>query len=153
MKGSLGIISLVGVSEKPVLLKWNEKKKKRKETFFLPFFLRHSKNLFSGLTKSNSFSFFLSSLLLFLGLHQRHMEVPRLGVESELQLPSYTTATATPDRSLVCDLHHSSWQRQILNLLSKAGIWTHILTDTSQICFRCTTTGTPSFAFLLLTWL
>ena len=26
-----------------------------------------------------------------------HMEVPRLGVESELQLPAYTTAAATPD--------------------------------------------------------
>ena len=27
------------------------------------------------------------------------MEVPRLGVESELQLPAYATATATPDLS------------------------------------------------------
>ena len=26
-------------------------------------------------------------------LHLRHMEVPRIGVESELQLPAYTTAT------------------------------------------------------------
>ena len=33
----------------------------------------------------------------FLGLHLWHMEVPRLGVESELGLPAYTTATATPD--------------------------------------------------------
>ena len=31
----------------------------------------------------------------FLGLHLQHMEVPRLGVESELELPAYTTATAT----------------------------------------------------------
>ena len=30
----------------------------------------------------------------FLGLHLRHMEVPRLGIEWELQLPAYTTATA-----------------------------------------------------------
>ena len=35
--------------------------------------------------------------LFFLGLHSRHMEVPKLGVESELQLPAYTTATATSD--------------------------------------------------------
>ena len=35
------------------------------------------------------------------------MEVPRLGVESELQLPAYTIATATPDLSHVFDLHHS----------------------------------------------
>ena len=33
----------------------------------------------------------------FLGLHLKHMEVPRLGVESELQLPAYTTVTATQD--------------------------------------------------------
>ena len=36
------------------------------------------------------------------------MEVPRLGVKSELQLPAFTTATATPDSSYTCDLYHSS---------------------------------------------
>ena len=41
------------------------------------------------------------------------MEVPRLGVELELQLPAYTTAT--PDPSCICDLHYSSWQHWILN--------------------------------------
>ena len=49
------------------------------------------------------------------------MEVPRLGVESELSLPAYARATATPDLNHVCDLHHSSQQRQILNPLSEAG--------------------------------
>ena len=50
-----------------------------------------------------------------------HMEVPRLGFESELQLLSYTTATATQDLSLVFDLQHSLlWQYQILNPLSEA---------------------------------
>ena len=44
----------------------------------------------------------------FLGPPQRHMEVPRLGVQSELQLLVYTTATAMPHLSHVCDLHHSS---------------------------------------------
>ena len=38
----------------------------------------------------------------------KHMEVPRLGVESELQLPVCATATATQCPSHVCDLHHSS---------------------------------------------
>ena len=52
---------------------------------------------------------------VFLGLHARHMEVPRLGVKLELQLPAYTTATARPDPSHVCDLHHSSWLWWILN--------------------------------------
>ena len=56
----------------------------------------------------------------FLGPHPWHVEVPRLGVESELQVLAYTTATPMPDPSCVCDLHHSSWQRRLLNLLSEA---------------------------------
>ena len=43
------------------------------------------------------------------------MEVYRLGIESELQLPVYSPATATPDLHHVCDLHHSSQQHWILN--------------------------------------
>ena len=56
----------------------------------------------------------------FVGPHLRHMEVPRLGVESELQSPVYTTATAIPDPSCICNLHHNLWEHQILNLLSEA---------------------------------
>ena len=55
------------------------------------------------------------------------MQVPRLGVESEQQLPAYATATAMWDPSHVCDLHHSSLQGQILNPLSKSRDQTHIL--------------------------
>ena len=33
----------------------------------------------------------------FLGPSPRQMEVPRLGVQSELQLPTSATATAAPD--------------------------------------------------------
>ena len=55
------------------------------------------------------------------------MEVPRLGVTSELQLPAYATATATPDPSCVFELHPSLQQRWILNPLSKARDPTHIL--------------------------
>ena len=61
------------------------------------------------------------------------MEVPRLGVESELQLLAYATATAMPDASCVFNLHHSSRQRQILNPLSEARDRTRILMDTRQI--------------------
>ena len=61
------------------------------------------------------------------------MEVPRLGIGSELQLLAYTTAAATQDPSRVCDLYHSSQQFQILNPLSKDKDRTHILMDTSQI--------------------
>ena len=37
---------------------------------------------------------------LLLGPHLRHMDVPRLGVISELQLLAYTTATAMQDLHL-----------------------------------------------------
>ena len=64
------------------------------------------------------------------------MEVPWLGVESELQLLAYTIATATWDPSYVCDVHHSSLQCWILNLLRKARDQTCILMDTSWICYH-----------------
>ena len=50
------------------------------------------------------------------------MELSRLGVESELQLPAYTTAsaTATPDPSRVCDPHHRAQQGRMLNPRSEA---------------------------------
>ena len=71
------------------------------------------------------------------------MEVLRLGVELELQLPAWTTATATQDLSHVFDLHHSSWQRQILNPLSETRDQTCNLMATSQVPFCYTTVGTP----------
>ena len=64
--------------------------------------------------------FFIVKFFCFLGPHLQHMEVPRIGVELELQPLAYTTATATRELSHVCDLHHSSEQCQILNPLSKA---------------------------------
>ena len=69
------------------------------------------------------------------------MQVPGLGVESELQLPAYITAT--PDLSCICDLHHSSWHRRILNPLSKARDRTCNLMVPSRICFHCAIMGTP----------
>ena len=39
--------------------------------------------------------------LLLFGLHLQYMEVPRLGVKSELQLPGYATATAMQDPSYI----------------------------------------------------
>ena len=70
---------------------------------------------------------------LFLGPHLQHMEVPRLGIKSELQLPDYTTATAMADLSLVCDLHHSSQQHQIPNPPSKARDQTEVPMNTSSL--------------------
>jgi len=76
------------------------------------------------------------------------MDVARLGVKSELQLPVYARATATQDPSHVFDLHHSSWQRQILNPLSRARDQPCILVDPSQVCYRKVTKGSPNSHFL-----
>ena len=51
----------------------------------------------------------------------------------QMQLLAYTTAPAMPDRSHVCDLYHSSPQRQILNPLREARDRTRILMDTSRV--------------------
>ena len=69
------------------------------------------------------------------------MEIIRLGVESEPQLPAYATATAMSDTSHVCNLHHSSQQCQLLNPLNEARDGMHILMDTSRIHFHCNMTG------------
>ena len=80
-------------------------------------------------------------------------EVPRLGVELELKLPAYATATATAARDLscVCDLHHSSQQRQILNPLGEARDQTYNLMVPSWICFHCAMIGTPQISLFMRT--
>ena len=83
----------------------------------------------------------------FLGLKPWYMEIPRLGVQSELQLPAYTTSTAMQDPSCICDLHHSSRQCWIPDPLSEAGDQPRILMD-SQIHFHFTTIGTPDICVL-----
>ena len=86
-------------------------------------------------------------IFVFLEPHPPHMEIPRLGFESELKLPAYTTATAMPDLSHVCNLHHSSWQHWILDPLREAGDQTCNLMVPSQICFCCTTMGIAKSIF------
>ena len=55
------------------------------------------------------------------------MEVPSLGVELELQLLAYTTATATQD--------HSLWQRWILNPTEQGQESNPNPPDTSRVHF------------------
>ena len=49
-------------------------------------------------------------------------------------------------------LHHSSWQHQILSPLSEARNQTHILVDTSWICFQCATIQLPFYLPKLVTY-
>ena len=60
------------------------------------------------------------------------MEVSSLGVESELQLPTYTTAMATLDPSHIYNLHSSLQQCQIVNPLREAPDQTRILPNTAS---------------------
>ena len=59
------------------------------------------------------------------------MEVPRLGVKSELHLLANSTPKGISDLSHVCNLHHSSWQCWVLNPLNETRNRTLILMDTS----------------------
>ena len=66
------------------------------------------------------------------------MEVPRLGVGSDLQLSVYATDAAMPDvRCYLWPTPH-----RIFNPLSEARDWTCNLTVLSWIQFHCTMTGT-----------
>ena len=114
-----------------VALKRQKKRKKEKSmllTEIVWFLLLKATEYWTSL-KSLVFFFFF---FLVWGAHPQHIEVPRLGLESELQLPLYPTATATWDLSRVFDLHHSSLQCQILNPLSKA--WDQTF---ASICLPC----------------
>ena len=87
-------------------------------------------------------------IFLFLGPHLQHVEVPRLGVVLELQLPAYTTATTTRDLSHIWDLNRSLLQHWIFNPPSEATGGTCILMDTSPVCY-C---WTPSLLILKYWW-
>ena len=92
---------------------------------------------------------FLFSYKIFSGLHPWHTEVPRRGVESELQVPVYPIPTATPDLSHMYDLHHSSQQCRLLNSLSEARDQTRKPFVPNQIRFYCIMMRTPNmFLFL-----
>ena len=112
---------------------------------FLPGVRAIAPPLRSGQGKLHCVPFPQSSF--FLGPHPRQMEVPRLGVSSELQLPAYATATATWDSSHVCDINHSSQQCQILNPLSEARDRTPNLMVPNWFRFHGATTGTPQHSF------
>ena len=88
-----------------------------------------------GLQNGNCFlfCFFFSGLLLW------HMEVPRLGVELECQLPA--CATATWDPSPVCDLY-----QQFMAMLDPLTHWSEPASSWIRVGFltHWATTGTPT---------
>ena len=102
----------------------------------------------------------MNYFFFFLGPHSWHMEVPMLGVESELQ--PYTTATAVPDLSLIpsvsatyvtaCSKAGSltQWARPGIKLTS-SWILVRLLTCWASVGFGigiCTLIGTHSMEWL-----
>ena len=85
---------------------------------------------------------FLFFFFVFLGPHTGHMELPRLAVKSEPQLPASATATAMHDLSCASSLQH-----HILNPLSEARDQTCVLMDTSRVHYHWATTETPPGLF------
>ena len=73
-----------------------------------------------SLNKSFFFNLFIFIFYIFAfsGSHLQHMEVPRLGVKSELQLLAYATATAMPNLSCIYD----SCNLGSLNYWARSGI-------------------------------
>ena len=61
-------------------------------------------------------------VFFFSGPHPWHMEVHSLGIKSELQLPAYTTATAMPDPSQVCNLDCSYGHAGSLTHWARLGV-------------------------------
>ena len=94
---------------------------------------------------------FLIFFCFFRATH--HMEVPRLGVKIRATAASlhhsHRNAGSDPHR---IQLHHSSWQCQIPNPLSKARDRTHILLDTSRSHFLCATTQQELPIWFLKAW-
>ena len=81
-----------------------------------------------GARTAGTFSFFSFLFLLF--------RVISMAYVTSRSMPQLT---ATPDLSLVCNLHHSSRQSRILSTWRDQ---THILMDTCWVCYRWATTGT-----------
>ena len=113
-----------------------------------PYPPRRSKRHFINITKDScSYLLGIPGLFFFvLGPHPWLVEIPRLGVLSELQLQVYITATTMPDPGLgVCTLHHSSQRALSLTPLSEARYPTRNRMVPNRIHFRCATMGTPWF--------
>ena len=77
------------------------------------------------------------------------MEVPRLGVKLQLQLPAYTTATATPNLSMSATNTIAHGNAGSFNPMNKAGDQTCIFIDTSHVLNLLSQNrfNSPSFFF------
>ena len=99
-----------------------------------------------GKEREGAFFFFSFNLLSFVfsrATLAAHGGSQARGLMGAAAASLHHNHTATQDQSLICDLHHSSRQRWILNPLSEPRDQTQNLMFPSRIHFRCTTIGTP----------
>ena len=82
----------------------------------------------------------------FLGPPYKHMEVPRLVVESELQLRPTSQPLQYGIQAASVTYTTAHGNARSLTHWAEAKDRTRILMDTSQICFCCSTTGTLYFS-------
>ena len=87
--------------------------------------------------------FLFFCFICFLGPHPQHMEIPRVGVKSELQWLAYTTATTTQDPSRVCNLHHRSLTQWVRLGIEPTSSWILV-----RFVNHRARTGTPNTWFL-----
>ena len=80
---------------------------------------------------ATKFSKSIGNFFFFLEMYLKHMEVPKFQARGQIRAAAevYITALAMLDLSSICDLHHHSWQCQILSPLREAKDLTSILTD------------------------
>ena len=88
-------------------------------------------------------------VVFFFFCHFRAAPAAHGGSQARGPIGAYTRAIATPDPSRVCNPHHSSWQRRILNPLSEAGNQSRKLMVPSRVRFCCAMMGTP-FIYLFI---
>ena len=110
-----------------------KKKKKNKKSYRLHF---------GSTALIHSVSFIYRHILLFSATPEAY------GAESKPQPLAYATATARPDPSRICDLHHNLWQSQFLNPLREARDRSHILMDNSQVLNLLSHNTNSSFILL-----
>ena len=82
--------------------------------------IRHFRAFSSSVPYPWNFLFYL--FIYFLGLHPWPMEVPRLGIKSELQLLAYATATAIWDLRCIWDLTTAHSNTRSLTHWARPGI-------------------------------
>ena len=100
---------------------------------------------------STSFVFFLSFFFVFSVFFFRAATSAYGGSQARGQIRAVATSLhhghRTPDPSRICDPHHSSWQRRILNTRSEARDRTRNLMVPRRIVSAVPQRGLPTFYF------